>query len=238
MAIPGQGSTIVAVVWLETAVAFIAIAFRIYTRKFITRNFMLMPYAVGCTVAATQGFGQHSVDLTSKAFASATRSEIIGQTFCIIGAATSKAPVLGVSAAEDFVLAALPWIILWNLNMPKKDKILITSSMSLGILTVNLGGLSSRSDYSYETIATSLSIDEHNCRHSDQGILGPGNERSVSDCLICQCLSHKNTSNRIDKGIGIERVKFAEDSLEKLRDDAKKEGQETVQLFNTTETRS
>lgn len=70
---------------------------------------MLMPYTVACTAAATQGFGQHSSDLTIEAFANATRSEIIGQTyavtssnstrkisnpyfrFCIIGIATSKA---------------------------------------------------------------------------------------------------------------------------------------------------
>lgn len=70
---------------------------------------MLMPYTAACTAAATQGFGQHSSDLTIEAFANATRSEIIGQTyaitpsnstrkisntyfrFCIIGIATSKA---------------------------------------------------------------------------------------------------------------------------------------------------
>ncbi|KAM0135578.1 hypothetical protein ACHAO1_005127 [Botrytis cinerea] len=103
MAIAGQGPTIVAVMWTETAVALIAIGLRLYTKGFITRNvgfddyliiiswFMLMPYTVACTAAATQGFGQHSSDLTIEAFANATRSEIIGQTFCIIGIATSKA---------------------------------------------------------------------------------------------------------------------------------------------------
>ncbi|KAM0168604.1 hypothetical protein ACHAPF_010839 [Botrytis cinerea] len=103
MAIAGQGPTIVAVMWTETVVALIAIGLRLYTKGFITRNvgfddyliiiswFMLMPYTVACTAAATQGFGQHSSDLTIEAFANATRSEIIGQTFCIIGIATSKA---------------------------------------------------------------------------------------------------------------------------------------------------
>ncbi|KAM0143230.1 hypothetical protein ACHAP3_001363 [Botrytis cinerea] len=103
MAIAGQGPTIVAVMWTETVVALIAIGLRLYTKGFITRNvgfddyliiiswFMLMPYTAACTAAATQGFGQHSSDLTIEAFANATRSEIIGQTFCIIGIATSKA---------------------------------------------------------------------------------------------------------------------------------------------------
>ncbi|TGO46445.1 hypothetical protein BCON_0325g00130 [Botryotinia convoluta] len=40
----------------------------------------------------------------------------------------------GTSAAADFILAALPWIILWKLDMKKKEKVLITWSMSLGIL--------------------------------------------------------------------------------------------------------
>ncbi|KAF7861790.1 hypothetical protein EAF04_007673 [Stromatinia cepivora] len=244
MAIAGKGPIIVAVMWVETAIALIAIGLRICTKRFITRNvglddyliiaswFMLMPYTAGCTAAATQGFGQHSADLTIEAFANATRSEIIGQTFCIIGIATSKASVSvfllrlavvqwhkwvlyftmfavsgtaiicalfdfircdpvahvwnpyipakcwvsterftaisittgGTSATADFILAALPWIILWNLNMKKKEKILIMSSMSFGIFamvcgvikTVNLEGLSSRSDYSYETIGLIL----------------------------------------------------------------------------------
>ncbi|KAF7891325.1 uncharacterized protein EAF02_001650 [Botrytis sinoallii] len=244
MAIASKGPTIVAVMWTETVIALLAIGLRLYTKGFITRNvgfddyliivswFMLMPYTVACTAATTQGFGQHSSDLTIEAFANATRSEIIGQTFCIIGIATSKASasvfllrlavvewhkwilyitmfavtgiavicalfdfircdpiahvwnpyipakcwvsteqftaisitVGGTSAAADFILAALPWIILWKLNMKKKEKVLITSSMSLGIFamvcgvirTVNLNGLSSRSDYSYETIGLIL----------------------------------------------------------------------------------
>jgi hypothetical protein len=38
------------------------------------------------------------------------------------------------SAIADFVLAILPWHILWGLQMKKKDKIFIASSMSLGLL--------------------------------------------------------------------------------------------------------
>ncbi|TGO37665.1 hypothetical protein BHYA_0092g00480 [Botrytis hyacinthi] len=244
MTIAGKGPTIVVVMWTETVVALIAIGLRLYTKGFITRNvgfddyliivswFMLMPYTAACTAAANQGFGQHSSDLTIEAFANATRSEIIGQTFCIIGIATSKAsasvsllrlavvewhkwilyitmfavtgiavicalfdfircdPIAHVwnpyipakcwvsteqftaisitvgvtSAAADLILAALPWIILRKLSMKKKEKVLITLSMSLGIFamvcgvirTVNLNGLSSRSDYSYETIGLIL----------------------------------------------------------------------------------
>jgi hypothetical protein len=38
------------------------------------------------------------------------------------------------SSAADFVLATLPWYILWNLQMKRKEKILTALSMSLGLL--------------------------------------------------------------------------------------------------------
>jgi len=244
MALSGKGPTAVAVMWLETTIALIFVTLRLYTRKYLTRStgwddylliitwFLLMLFAVACTVAALQGFGQHSADLTTTAFVHASRSEIIGQTFCIVGIATSKASVsvfllriavikwhkwilyltivavsgisficglfdfircdpvahvwnpsipancwvstqqytsvsltLGsTSAAADFVLAVMPWFILWNLNMKRKEKILIKSSMSLGILamicgvvrTISLDGLTARSDYSWETVSLIL----------------------------------------------------------------------------------
>jgi hypothetical protein len=49
------------------------------------------------------------------------------------GFTTLSAVVGGISAAADFILAILPWFILWNLNMKRKDKNLIATSMSLGI---------------------------------------------------------------------------------------------------------
>ena len=50
-------------------------------------------YTVFCTIAATYGFGQHFALLTLDEFVNANQMEIIGQTFCIIGIATSKAGV-------------------------------------------------------------------------------------------------------------------------------------------------
>lgn len=38
------------------------------------------------------------------------------------------------SAAMDFFLAAFPWVVLWKLNMPKKEKITICVSLSLGVV--------------------------------------------------------------------------------------------------------
>jgi len=38
------------------------------------------------------------------------------------------------SDAQDFVLALLPWTIVWNVQMQKKEKIGIAVAMSLGVL--------------------------------------------------------------------------------------------------------
>lgn len=38
------------------------------------------------------------------------------------------------SGAQDFVLALLPWTIVWNLQMRRKEKIGVACAMSLGVL--------------------------------------------------------------------------------------------------------
>ncbi|KAI6085228.1 hypothetical protein F4821DRAFT_241433 [Hypoxylon rubiginosum] len=63
------------------------------------------------------------------------------------------------SAAMDFFLAAFPWVVLWKLNMPKKEKITICVSLSLGVVagicgvvrTSGLKVLSEAADYLYAT---------------------------------------------------------------------------------------
>ncbi|TVY37762.1 hypothetical protein LSUB1_G004425 [Lachnellula subtilissima] len=242
--IGGYGHTILSVMWVETAVALLFVCLRLWTRIRITRTagwddylmvfswLMLMPYTVGCTVAVTHGFGRHSTELTVDEIIAATKAEIIGQTFLIIGVATSKASVAifllritivqwhkivlfflmfaiiticiitalfdfircdpvehvwnptldakcwvstegfaslsiaagSISAAADFFLAVLPWFILWDLQMKRKEKRLIAASMSLGffamvcgiIRAISLESLSSRSDYSYDTVGLIL----------------------------------------------------------------------------------
>ncbi|KAF4634671.1 hypothetical protein G7Y89_g3427 [Cudoniella acicularis] len=240
----GLGPTIVAVMWTQTGLALIFVLMRLWTRIKINRVagwddylislswLMLMPYTVACTAAALKGFGRHVTEITPEQFVAATRAEIIGQTFCIIGIATSKAsaaifllritiiqwhryvlyslmlavsvmcffcalfdfvrcdPVAHVwnptlpakcfisdqgfaslsiavgiaSTVADFVLATLPWFILWNLKMKQKEKILIACSMSLGFFAMTCGifraialtALNSRSDYSYDTVGLIL----------------------------------------------------------------------------------
>lgn len=46
-------------------------------------------------------------------------------------------PIIGYSAAMDFVLALLPWQIIWNLQMKRKEKFGVAVAMSMGILYVS-----------------------------------------------------------------------------------------------------
>ncbi|KAJ5635330.1 uncharacterized protein N7484_008643 [Penicillium longicatenatum] len=62
------------------------------------------------------------------------------------------------SGAQDFVLALLPWTIVWNLQMKKKEKFGVAFAMSLGVFagaaaivkTTYLVALSARSDFTWE----------------------------------------------------------------------------------------
>jgi hypothetical protein len=45
-------------------------------------------------------------------------------------------PPAAYSGAQDFVLALLPWTIVWKLQMRKKEKLGVAFAMSLGILQV------------------------------------------------------------------------------------------------------
>ncbi|GME34560.1 hypothetical protein GTA08_BOTSDO12163 [Neofusicoccum parvum] len=234
----GLGPTIIGVMLGQSFLAMLFVFPRLYTKARINRSMgwddhmatfswvMLLCYSAVCSHAATEGYGQHAEALGGKQAALAAKITIIGQTFCIIGIATSKAcvaffllriviftwhkivlwacvvaatvicvlcalfdfircdPIKGVwdptvkakcwmgteaftnlsvgvgvtSVICDFVLAFLPWAILWNLNMKKKEKRLIGISMSLGVFAgasgiaraIELKRLSGRADYTCE----------------------------------------------------------------------------------------
>ncbi|CZR68799.1 related to integral membrane protein pth11 [Phialocephala subalpina] len=235
----GYGPIIIVTLWTETAIALIFMCMRLWTRIKINRVvgwddylisfscIMLIPYATAVTLAALKGLGRHSSELTLDHFIYIVRAEVIGQTFGIVGIATSKASVAAfllritivnwhkwvlyivllsvstscflcalfdyircepiesiwnptieskcwmsaggfttlslvvgvISAAADFVLAILPWFILWNLQMKRKEKTLIASSMSLGLFiirTSTLERIAGGTDYSYETVGLIL----------------------------------------------------------------------------------
>ena len=41
---------------------------------------------------------------------------------------------LGYSAGTEFALALLPWKVIWNLQMKRKEKVGVAIAMSMGIL--------------------------------------------------------------------------------------------------------
>ena len=79
-------------------------------------------YTVFCTIAASYGFGQRSAHLTPHRIVNSNRMEIIGQTFCITGIATSKA---GVAA-----------LLLRLVVQPIQRMALITITTAVGLLCV------------------------------------------------------------------------------------------------------
>ncbi|KAH7062243.1 hypothetical protein B0J12DRAFT_735803 [Macrophomina phaseolina] len=240
----GLGPTIIGAMLGQSILSAVFVFSRLYTKARINRSMgwddhmatfswvMLLCYSAICSHAATEGYGQHAADLGVEQAALAAKITIIGQTFCIIGIATSKAcvaffllrivvflwhkivlwvcviaaavicilcalfdfircdPVAGVwnptikaycwmgteaftdlsvgvgvtSVICDFVLALLPWAILWRLNMKTKEKRLIGISMSLGVFAgasgivraIELKRLSGRADYTYESVSPIL----------------------------------------------------------------------------------
>ena len=124
----------------------------------------MLGYTIFCTIAALNGFGQHAALLTQDQFILANKMEIIGQTFCIIGIATSKAAVaafqmriykkkwqiivlimsivavVGICffcALFDFVRCN-PVEAIWNPFIP--DPVCFVSTQSFTLLSVSLSG--------------------------------------------------------------------------------------------------
>ncbi|KAI0847250.1 hypothetical protein F5Y00DRAFT_242092 [Daldinia vernicosa] len=83
----------------------------------------------------------------------------VPRQYCTLDLTTIAYIMCSWSAAMDFFLAGFPWMVLWKLNMGRKDKITICVSLSLGILagvcgivrTVGLGVLSITEDYLFAT---------------------------------------------------------------------------------------
>ncbi|KAI0095972.1 hypothetical protein F4814DRAFT_457562 [Daldinia grandis] len=85
--------------------------------------------------------------------------ERVPREYCPLDLTTIAYIMCSWSAAMDFFLAGFPWMVLWKLNMGKKEKVTICVSLSLGILagvcgivrTAGLGVLSHTEDYLFAT---------------------------------------------------------------------------------------
>ncbi|KAF8862786.1 hypothetical protein BDZ45DRAFT_798959 [Acephala macrosclerotiorum] len=100
-----NGRLVIVVMWVETMIALVFVLARMYTRTRLVRSlgwddhltnismFLFFGYTILCTVAATNGFGNHLTDLGLTQGVKAIKLEIAGQTFNIAAIATSKSSV-------------------------------------------------------------------------------------------------------------------------------------------------
>lgn len=105
MILTALGPTVIAVMWVETVIAFIFTALRLYTRKKLVNNIgwddhlaaasmvLFILYSIFVTASAVNGLGSHLSELTIEQFAKAVKLEIIGQSCNIVAIATSKSSV-------------------------------------------------------------------------------------------------------------------------------------------------
>ncbi|PLB43458.1 hypothetical protein P170DRAFT_440925 [Aspergillus steynii IBT 23096] len=98
----GQGVKAVAVMWAMTFLSFILVPLRLYTRVYIIKAVgvddhifnlawvFLLLYSIFITIAGMHGFGQPITALAIDAAVQAVYTEMIGQTFAVLGMAIAK----------------------------------------------------------------------------------------------------------------------------------------------------
>ncbi|KAM7187538.1 hypothetical protein V8F33_011185 [Rhypophila sp. PSN 637] len=98
----GRAPMAIASMWCLTAVTFIFVLLRLYTRAvvvhqvgwddhiFVFSAVLLLLYTVSLNLSATYGFGQPITDLPLEDAVLAVKWEMVGQTFAVIGMATAK----------------------------------------------------------------------------------------------------------------------------------------------------
>ncbi|KAH7477973.1 hypothetical protein FOMA001_g10305 [Fusarium oxysporum f. sp. matthiolae] len=220
MAIKGEGPWVTGAMWSLTAVAFIFVVLRAYTRIFVVKSFgvddhvynlafiFLLLDTIFTTVAVDYGVGQNMSDVIQNNpsdLAPALIFEAVSQSFAIVGMSLAKWSLglfllrlvkqqwhkvaIWLSMASlmcasitvcfvywlqcsppnylwdrtipggrctvntapasmllcilcvvvDFFLAGFPWLFIWGLQMKMKEKIIILSSLSLGVIAGAFG---------------------------------------------------------------------------------------------------
>ncbi|PQE20518.1 hypothetical protein CJF30_00001815 [Rutstroemia sp. NJR-2017a BBW] len=101
----GLGSTIIIVIWTQTALAILLVLARLYTRRVIIRAhgyedwlivatlILFIMFSSFTTAAALSGLGSHYNELTLEEFVWSNKMEIAGQTCNLFAMATCKAAV-------------------------------------------------------------------------------------------------------------------------------------------------
>ncbi|KAK4641122.1 hypothetical protein QC761_609580 [Podospora bellae-mahoneyi] len=103
MTLGGDGPWAVSVMWIVTALTFVFVLLRIYTRAYVVGSYglddhvynlafvLLLCYTIMTTIAAQYGFGQNMFDIQEvEDLVRAILFEAIGQTFAVVGMAVAK----------------------------------------------------------------------------------------------------------------------------------------------------
>ncbi|KAK4171451.1 hypothetical protein QBC36DRAFT_366486 [Triangularia setosa] len=103
MTFGGDGPWAVSVMWIVTALTFVFVLLRIYTRTYVVESYglddhvynlafvLLLCYTIMTTIAAQHGFGQNMFDIADvEDLVKAILFEAIGQTFAVVGMAVAK----------------------------------------------------------------------------------------------------------------------------------------------------
>ncbi|KPM40835.1 hypothetical protein AK830_g5711 [Neonectria ditissima] len=144
----GKGPMAVAIMWAFTALTWIFVGLRLYTRAFILQQIgpddhaywlsgvLILLYTVFVHIAATHGFGQPIFDLKTEDSARAVYYEMIGQTFAVIGMAVAKTSlglfllrivvqlwhkiVIWIAMVSLMIVSIITAVIFWTQCVPAK----------------------------------------------------------------------------------------------------------------------
>ncbi|TVY77977.1 hypothetical protein Focb16_v006405 [Fusarium oxysporum f. sp. cubense] len=164
----GLGPMLNAVLWVQVVIFAIFVGLRLYTRSQILHSvgaddylvvialvFQII-YSAFVTAGTKYGLGRKFADIGNPdAYFRAVELEIYSQVAGLMVGLT----VGSWFVVADFSFAILPWFVIWELNMKRKEKITVACGLSLGIFagicgivrTVALNGLNA-SEYIYDTV--------------------------------------------------------------------------------------
>ncbi|KAM0353182.1 hypothetical protein ACHAPY_002187 [Fusarium culmorum] len=164
----GLGPMLNAVLWVQVVISLVFVGLRIYTRSRILHSvgpddYLVMTalvlqiiYSAFVTAGTKYGVGRRFNDIGNPdAYFKAVELEVYSQVAGILLIGVGKSWFV----VADFAFAILPWFVIWELNMKRKEKITVACGLSLGIFagvcgivrTVALDGLNAN-EYIYDTV--------------------------------------------------------------------------------------
>ncbi|KAH8671549.1 hypothetical protein BX600DRAFT_496227 [Xylariales sp. PMI_506] len=168
MALSGHGLYCVVVLWALSALVFLFVLLRLYTRLVCVTGYgmddsfylltwvLIVAYSSLITIAAYHGYGQENLDAATLVSATYYLAALFTWLDCIPLAYAYDASIPGghcvntvppavmlafATIAADIYFAILPWIFIWKLNLSSRERWTIAGSLSLGIFAAIAGAI-------------------------------------------------------------------------------------------------